>query len=142
MKIIYKPIKDFPGYRVGNDGTVWSCIKRRRLKGKWGGTFSFLSKKWKRLKPCKSWQGRLVVGLFPGNKQKLIHRLVLESFIGNCPSGKQACHFPDRSPLNNHLSNLRWATPKENHADAVAHGTKGFGENSPRRKHKTIATDK
>lgn len=63
-----------------------------------------------------------------------VHYLVLVSFVGPRPEGMQACH-EDGSNTNNHLSNLRWDTPKGNHADAVKKGTHtGFtkrGENNP-----------
>jgi hypothetical protein len=50
------------------------------------------------------------------------HRLVLKSFVGEPPTLKhQAAHW-DGNPLNNHYSNLRWATVAENTADKVRHG--------------------
>lgn len=51
------------------------------------------------------------------------HRLVLEAFVGPCPVGCQARHFPDRDPSNNRLSNLQWGTRVENAADKHVHGT-------------------
>lgn len=51
-----------------------------------------------------------------------VHRLVLETFVGFRPEGKQACHN-DGMRHNNALSNLRWGTPQENCADRVLHGT-------------------
>ena len=58
----------------------------------------------------------------------LVHRLVLEAFVGLCPEGQQARHFPDRSRANNHLYNLAWGTPKANQADRIAQGTRVDGE--------------
>jgi hypothetical protein len=47
--------------------------------------------------------------------------LVAETFIGVCPPDKtQIAHF-DGNRLNNHWSNLRWATAKENCEDRVRH---------------------
>ena len=51
-----------------------------------------------------------------------VHRLVLESFVGPCPSGMEACHN-DGDPANNRLDNLRWDTRSENQNDSVQHGT-------------------
>lgn len=56
-----------------------------------------------------------------------VHYLVLRTFIGECPQGQQACHN-DGCRTNNHLSNLRWDTPKNNHADKKRHGTQPLGE--------------
>lgn len=125
-QVTYLPISGFPGYRVGDDGTVWSCRVRKRLRGKPGGTYTILSDTWKQLNPSQN-KGRLMVGLYPGNKVRLVHRLVLTAFRGQCPEGMQTCHFPDRNPANNKLENLRWGTPKDNYQDAVYHGTKGKG---------------
>jgi hypothetical protein len=61
-------------------------------------------------------------------KQKAVHALVLEAFIGPCPKGMEACHFPDRNKTNCNLENLRWDTPKGNRADSVKHGTQVRGE--------------
>lgn len=61
------------------------------------------------------------------NKTAKIHRLVLEAFVGPCPE-KCECAHRDGNPKNNKLSNLRWATPKENQADRIRHGTDIRGE--------------
>lgn len=55
-----------------------------------------------------------------------IHHLVLETFIGSAPAGHQAAHN-DGDKTNNRLENLRWATPKDNSADKIAHGTLCWG---------------
>ncbi len=57
-----------------------------------------------------------------------VHRLVLLAFVGPCPNGMEACHFPDRDVTNNRLSNLRWDTKQANAADATTHGTFARGE--------------
>jgi len=51
-----------------------------------------------------------------------VHRLVLAAFAGPCPPGKEGCHN-DGNPLNNHISNLRWDTRRENNIDSIKHGT-------------------
>ena len=56
-----------------------------------------------------------------------VHTLVLEAFLGPCPKGKEACHFPDRDVTNNNLSNLRWDTPKANASDRNFHGMTSRG---------------
>jgi hypothetical protein len=51
----------------------------------------------------------------PGHKGKwvCIHRLVMESFVGGCPKGKNVNH-KDGDKLNNNLKNLEYVTPSEN----------------------------
>lgn len=133
MRPEYRGITGYPGYRVGNDGTVWSCRQRKRLSGSRGGTYAVITNHWKLLKPNPDSHGRQRISLYPGGKPFLIHRLVLQEFIGPCPQGMQACHFPDRDPTNNRLNNLRWGTPKENYLDGVMHGTMGRGSKCGRR---------
>lgn len=54
-------------------------------------------------------------------KQRFVHRLVLNAFVGPCPHGMQACHG-DGDRTNNMLENLRWASAKTNAADRERHG--------------------
>jgi hypothetical protein len=113
----------YPGYRVGNDGSVWSCWCRVGL-GQGYGTICATGSRWRRLKPSPhKCDGHMRVTLGSMGR-RFVHQLVLEAFVGPCPEGMVACHDPDRDPANNRLSNLRWDTQKANIADAVRHGTK------------------
>jgi hypothetical protein len=49
------------------------------------------------------------------------HREVLFAFVGAPPTPDHQCAHWDGDPLNNHYSNLRWATPAENTADKIRH---------------------
>ena len=54
-------------------------------------------------------------------RQFLVHRLVLEAFVGLPPDGLEALHGNGvRSDCR--LSNLRWGTSAENKADTIRHG--------------------
>lgn len=55
-----------------------------------------------------------------------VHQLVMLSFVGRYPKGKEICH-EDGDPTNNKLSNLRYDTPKGNAADKKRHGTHIIG---------------
>lgn len=57
-----------------------------------------------------------------GRHDEYIHRLVLMAFVGPCPQGMECLHS-DGNPTNNHLLNLRWASPSDNAYDRVRHGT-------------------
>lgn len=50
------------------------------------------------------------------------HKAVCEAWHGPCPPDKNGVAHADGNPLNNHYSNLRWATQAENMADRMAHG--------------------
>lgn len=51
-----------------------------------------------------------------------VHQLVLMTFVGPCPPGKEGCHGPDGA-LDNRLSNLRWDTHSANMLDRNKDGT-------------------
>ena len=112
----YRDIPGFPGYRVGNDGSVWSCLAHR---GTWMQMKKLLKlgyvNHWLRNDGKRSWQKA--------------HRLVLLAFVGPCPEGMEACHN-DGNPANNVLSNLRWGTRQENMDDIKRHGRTTRGERS------------
>lgn len=57
-----------------------------------------------------------------------VHRLVAEAFLGPCPCDKSQIAHKDGNPQNNTISNLYWATPKENARDRISHGNYSDGE--------------
>jgi hypothetical protein len=81
-------------------GNMLKCFRRKR-----GGYLTLKSRGWDGVEHTLS-----------------VHRLVLEAFVGPCPEGMEACHR-DRDVTNNHISNLRWDTPKANAADRRRHKT-------------------
>lgn len=108
-----------PGYRVGNDGSVWSS---RDPSGN-------QTNQWRPLSLYRRPYGSryVVVCLRPETNGKVrcfyVHRLVLEAFCGPCPDGMVACHY-DGDTSNNHVDNLRWDTPTENANDTDRHGNR------------------
>jgi hypothetical protein len=122
--IEYREIPGWPGYFVGDDGSVWcerqkgpggKRVPRRRVK------LTRFENGYMMVKLCaiQNGKGRTI--------QASVHRLVLLAFRGPCPEGMEACHFPDRDKENNRLTNLRWDTKKANSADSVLHGTARYG---------------
>ena len=60
-----------------------------------------------------------------------VHLMVLQTFGGDRPYGaSQIAHWVG-DPLNNHYSNLRYATPLENVGDTMRHGRLRIGERAP-----------
>jgi hypothetical protein len=122
----FREILGFDGYRVGDDGTVWSC----RAFSRWESE----TNEWHRLKPQLR-RGYLRVGLTRNGKLhwRSVHRLVLEAFVGTCLPGMEACHN-DGNRLNNRLDNLRWDTPVANAQDKHRHGRTARGSRAGRAK--------
>jgi hypothetical protein len=108
----YKPIPGYPGYEVSDRGRVRSLKKGGRL-----------------LRPIARDNNRShpSVHLIQGGvcRHEYIHRLVLLAFVGPCPKGMQARHYPRRN--GNRLENLSWATPLVNQKDRDEHGTHNKG---------------
>jgi hypothetical protein len=127
MNETWRPIAGYDGYQVSDLGRVRSLDRvvtkmqrgrpvQHRLKGKV-------------LRPATVARGYLAVAL--GRRGTMyVHHVVLLAFVGPRPAGKQAAHG-DGDRTNNALSNLRWATPKENTADRYRHGTVLFNTRHP-----------
>lgn len=119
--------KDIVGYeslyRVSDLGNVRSHA--RQVRTRWGGL---------RIAPGKSVAvavhhgGYVICGLMKDGKWKqcLVHRLVLEAFVGPCPDGQESRHG-DNNRQNNALSNLCWGTRLENATDKITHGSDPVG---------------
>ena len=53
-------------------------------------------------------------------KTRMVHTVILETFVGPKPPGLCACHGPDFDTSNNALSNLRWDTYSANNLERRA----------------------
>ena len=124
---VWKTIPGFPDYSASDHG---------RIRRDTGGNSTRAGRM---LKPVSSgsspkdghirgWQ----VGLRRDGRtiRRGVHRLVLETFVGQCPEGMEGCHN-DGEPANNRLDNLRWDTHAGNCADTVRHGRSNRGDRSP-----------
>jgi hypothetical protein len=109
----------YPGYRVGDDGSVWSRRRRVWRKGVSGSSWE-IGGEWHELRRLLH-NGYPTVVVYPGQTRVAVHRLVLMAFVGPPPQGADCCHA-DGDPANNRLGNLRWDTRTGNMADAVLHG--------------------
>lgn len=70
------------------------------------------------------WTGYRVVSFYVGPRKrdnKLVHRLVLEAFVGPCPPEHECCHR-NGDKGDNRLDNLYWGTRSENALDTVRLG--------------------
>jgi len=120
-----KPYPDNPKYAVTEDGRVFRIAGGPGTKGP--VPYEIV--------PYVSVHGYHWIGLrYDGVLvRKSVSRLVAETYLPN-PEGKAHVAHNDGSRLNNHVSNLRWATPSENEADKIQHGTTPCGIKHPKHK--------
>lgn len=98
----YVQVKDFPSYKINNDGTIYST------------KFS------KILKQQTNPDGYAVISLANNNVKKtfLVHRLVADHFIKKI-DGKDLVNHMDGDRKNNNMENLEWVTNSENIKHAI-----------------------
>lgn len=96
------------GYLVSSRGRIMSVVP-----GRVGCIIKAWSDKW----------GYKHVNIGAKAKRYAVHLLVITAFHGPKPSPTHQCAHNDGQPANNAETNLRWATPAENQADRLAHGT-------------------
>lgn len=123
--VIFKDVTGYPDYCLGDDGRPWS----RKYAGHGQGnewyplTIDTLTNGYRRVTFSK--HGK--------TKRFLLHRLVLEVFVGPCPPGME-CRHKNGDQSDNRLGNLVWGTRTENRADQFSHGTALQGGTHPQAK--------
>jgi len=109
-------IKGYEGlYEISEYGNIYSTGK--------GNSTCSLYKQYREIPPRLKASGYLHVKLFKDGVRKhySIHRLVALNFIKNTDNKPQVNH-KDGNKQNNHISNLEWATAKENIRHSVKMG--------------------
>jgi len=114
MKEEWRVIKDFPDYAVSNLGRV------KRVNDNGNNRFAGSI-----IKARKNKRGYLYLTLYCGDKKKSlkVHRLVLEAFVGPCPTGAEGNH-EDNNSVNNQSTNLTWKNHSENMLNSFRSGSK------------------
>jgi hypothetical protein len=116
-----KEIKDFDGYFVSSDGTVW-CNLGKGYRGK--------NSKRERVKPyplkpreTKNGYMRVYMRQTSTNKRvdRYIHRLVAEAFIPHTLENNVINH-KNCDRFDNRVENLEWTTSKGNNAYSMKLG--------------------
>ncbi len=109
LPLEYRIVPEYPMYRVGNDGSVWSLWKQ-------GGRKAVITDDWRRKSPDVNADGYQRVTLYNQGKKRRsqVHCLVLEVFIGPSPTTHHHGSHLDDNPSNNCLQNLEWATVAAN----------------------------
>lgn len=113
----WRVVKEFPDYAVSADGQIKRIVAA-------SGTAPE-----KILKCSTDSDGYKFIRIYKNGKRKFasLHRLVASEFLDPDPNRTQVAHN-DGNPSNNLVSNLRWATNKENCGDKLLHGTHLQGE--------------
>ncbi len=126
---IWKKIPNFKFYEASNFGRVRSIDRIIAQKQpRYGDTIIYRKFRSRILKPCLlSDKGKyphfsLTLCEDTIKHKLLVHRIILNTFVGECPEGMQGCHN-DGNGLNNYLDNLRWDTASNNQLDRHKHGT-------------------
>ena len=110
MEEVWKPIPGYEGYyEASNMGRIRN--EPRWVNGRWRP----YRIKQHILRTNNVHHGYLQVKfcIDEVKEQKLVHRLVAETFIAN-PMGLQQVNHKDGNPSNNVVSNLEWCTASEN----------------------------
>ena len=119
MKLIlrWRIIPSFPEYEVSINGRI-----RRAVDSLPRANGGVLKKGFER-KIQKGPDTYRSILLISGEHKKtcMVHRLVLEAFVGPCPPGCE-CNHKDGDKSNNNKSNLEWVTPSENQKHAYKMG--------------------
>ena len=126
----WRPIAWAPGYEVSSMGRVRSLDREVAVIANKGENR-------KRSAHAQRRKGRVLrlgIGRYASavvaGRCCLVHRLVVEAFIGTCPDGHIVCHGPG-GPLDNRLGNLSYGTPAQNNGtDRLRDGTLPRGERS------------
>ena len=114
---LLRDIPEYPGYKAGDDGSIWSSHNNR-----WG-----IGTKWRELRQgSQNIYGRTVVSIKRQDgiiHSRYAHHLILEAFRGPRPPGYEARHLNSNAG-DNRLINLTWGSREENLADMRANGLK------------------
>ena len=115
---------NYPNYYISNDGIAYREPRPRDASGRWGeinqwGLIQLST--WLRGNPYnenKMYEGVNIYfydenGKNIGSKKKNIHQLVAESWVPNPNNYDEILHI-DENNRNNHYTNLKWGTHKEN----------------------------
>lgn len=125
---IWKPIRGFDGmYDVSNYGRVRSNsrIVRHNLGGDKRLNERIVSK-------LITVNGYCQVFLYKNGKRsvRLVHRLVLQAFVGECPVGMEVRHL-NSVRTDNRLCNLAYGTHSDNVIDTIKLGRNGNQKLNP-----------
>lgn len=114
----WKSVPGFDGhYEASDTGLIRSLDRMITTVSRTGKPYPQL-RPGRILKPGKIGVSDHLHVVLEGRVDRTVHALILETFVGPCPPGREALHRDD-DPSNNNLSNLSWGTRSENSYDAI-----------------------
>lgn len=125
------PVVGFEGlYEVSDLGRVRSVA--REVANRWGTRTPRRQRVLAAIVDC---DGYIKVNLNRdgASRQRPVHQLVLEAFVGPRPAGAQTLHA-NAVRNDNRAPNLSWGSASDNCADRDRHGNGPQGERNPRAK--------
>ena len=123
MSEIWKDIPGYEGrYQASTEGRIRSVDREIKARSRYGNPHSrhYFGRV---LRPGRMPSGHMSVVLGHGQPGSTVHALVMLTFVGPPPEGKEVCHN-DGNPANNRLDNLRYDTRGENIIDDLKRGTR------------------
>lgn len=109
-------IPDLTGYLADTEGTIWTLWEGKGRGRRIGPTPRRLA-----TRINKGGYVAVYIGVRSVRKWRLVHRLILLTFRGPCPTGMECRHLNDIH-TDNRLENLAWGTKLQNAADKRANG--------------------
>ncbi len=130
--IEYRPIPNFFGYYAGTDGSLWSYWKTSPRGRELSDRARLLKPSvQKNRNPGRRYLYLNLTDIKTGKvKTRLVHQVILETFVGPCPEGMECRHL-DGNPANNNLTNICWGTPAQNREDNHKNNIYDRGERHP-----------
>ena len=122
---VWLPVKGASSYQVSDKGEIRSVDRVIEMKRTMATSITANLCE-KILSPFDNGPYKRI-RLIDGGPNKLVHRIVWETFRGEIPEGLQVRHL-NGNPQDNRLDNLALGTAKDNADDRQRHGTVARGE--------------
>ena len=123
----WKPATGYEGhYEVSDAGNVRSINRDVPTINRWGACTRFCPSQEIKSSTNNGYRRVMLTDANGVERNHLVHRLVLEAFVGPCPKGEETRHLNgERS--DNRLENQQWGTKSLNMVDRETHGNTSRG---------------
>lgn len=132
-----RPVPNEPGVFARVDGTVWSQWTKRHRTDQRRNWTRGLSLRQVSVK-CADERHYPTVAL--RTTRRRLHLVILETFVGPCPEGMEACHTPDPSRHNCAIDNLKYQPHAKNIQDIFEYDVRYVDYNRGEDHHNAVIT--